>query len=323
MRRRSFLALVGGLAALPVAAGAQRAAVPVIGILGGATATVWAPYLTAFRQGLNETGFAEGRNVAMEYRWAGGEYDRLPAMAADLVGREVSVIVAFTSPAALAAKAATATIPIVFTTIGDPVELRLVASLGRPGANATGVTYLELAPKLLDLMQEVVPGATIIALLLNPTNPNSETLSRDLQARARTLGVQLHTFQASSEGDIDKAFTELAALGAGALLVGGDTFLNARSGQLAALALRHRMPSIYQGRVFPAAGGLMSYGGSALDSYRQAGVYTGRILRGEKPADLPVLRPTKFNLVINLKTASALGLEIPTALLARADEILE
>ncbi|HEX2171204.1 MAG TPA: ABC transporter substrate-binding protein [Dehalococcoidia bacterium] len=326
MRRREFISLLGGAAAAwPLTARAQQPTMPVIGLLGGATATAWIPYVAAFRQGLSEAGYVEGRNVAIEYRWADGQYERLPAMAAELVHRKVSVLAAFTSPAALAAKAATATIPIVFSIIADPVQIGLVASLSRPGGNVTGMTYLqvEIGPKLLDLMHEVVPTATNMALLINPTSPNAETLSRNLQAAARRLGLQLHILHASTEGEIDAAFASLVQLRAGGLVIGGDVLMNTRSGQLATLALRHAVPTIYQSRVFAAAGGLMSYGGSATDSYRQAGVYAGRVLKGERPADLPIEQPTKFELLINLKTAKALGIEIPVAVLARADEVIE
>jgi putative ABC transport system substrate-binding protein len=279
----------------------------------------------AFRQGLRETGYDEGRNVAIEYRWAEGQYDRLPAMAADLIHRQVSVIAAVTTPAALAAKAATATIPIVFTTISDPVQIGLVASLSRPGGNVTGVTQLnvEVGPKLLELLHEVVPTATIMALLVNPGNPNAETTKRDLQAAARTLGLQLHVLNASNEGDFDAVFARLRQLRAGGLVIGGDVFFTGRSEQLAALTLRHAVPSIYQPRAFVAAGGLMTYGAIATEAYRQVGVYTGRILKGEKPTDLPVQQATKVELIINLKTAQTLGLTFPLSLLGRADEVIE
>jgi len=321
--RRHFISAIGGAAvAWPLVARAQQ---PVIGLLGAATAQRWAPFVAAFRQGLNDTGYVEGRNVAIEYRWAEGQYDRLPAMADDLIHRQVSVIAAFTTPAALAAKAATATIPIVFTTISDPVQIGLVASLSRPGGNITGVTELDVqvGPKLLELMHEVVPMATIMALLVNPTNPNTESLSKDLQATARTLGLQLHILNASTDRDFDTVFATLAQLRAGGLVIGGDAFINTRSEQVAALALRHAVPAIYQSRAFVAAGGLMSYGGSITDAYHQAGVYTGRILNGGKAADLPVQQATKIEFVINLKTAKALGLTIPISLLGRADEVIE
>jgi putative ABC transport system substrate-binding protein len=326
VRRRKFIGLLGGAAlALPLAGRAQQPAMPVIGLLCSATAREWAPFVAAFLRGLSEAGTVEGRNVAIEYRWAEGQYDRLPAMVAELIHRQVSVIAALTTPAAVAAKAATATIPIVFTTIGDPVQIGLVASLSRPGGNITGVTYLnvEVGPKLLELLHEVVPTATTMAALVNPTNLNAETLSRSLQVAARTLGLELHVLNASTERDIDTAFATLVQLRVGGLVIGSDVFFVPREEQLAALALRHRVPAIFQTRAFAVAGGLMSYAGSALDAYRQAGVYTGRVLKGEKPADLPVQQTTKVELIVNLKTARALGLRIPLSLLGRADEVIE
>jgi putative tryptophan/tyrosine transport system substrate-binding protein len=298
---------------------------PVIGFLNSASPDGYAVPVRAFRQGLKDIGYVEGQNVAIDYRWAEGQYDRLPALAADLVRRQVTVIAATSTPAALTAKAATTTIPIVFTTASDPMLLGLVASLSRPGGNVTGATQLnvEVGPKRLELVRELLPAATIIALLVNPTSPVAETLARDLQAAARSIGLQLHILNASTERDIDDAFANLAKLRAGALVVGSDVFFNTRSEQLGALTVRHRVPTIYQYREFAAAGGLMSYGGSITDSYRRAGGYTGRILKGERPADLPVQQSTKVELIINLKTAKTLGLTFPLSLLGRADEVIE
>jgi putative ABC transport system substrate-binding protein len=325
LRRREFITLLGGAAATwPIAARGQQSAMPVIGFLNGASPAGYAPMVASFHQGLKETGYVEAQNVTIEYRWADGRYDRLPAMATDLVRRQVAVIVS-NSPGMPAAKAATTTIPIVFTTSGDPVNLGFVASLNRPGGNMTGVTQLnvEVAPKRLELMHEVVPTATIMAALLNPAYPSAETQLRDLQAAARSLGLQLHVLRASNARDVDGAFTTLAQLRAGALVISSDPFLNSRTEQLAALALRDAVPTIFQYREFVAAGGLMSYGGSVMDSYRQAGVYTGRILKGERPADLPVQQTTKVELIVNLKTAKALGLTVSLPLLGRADEVIE
>ena len=325
MKRRDFIALIGGTAAAwPIMARAQRPEIPVVAFLNGGSPDGYAPMVAAFHQGLKDTGYVEAQSVRIEYRWADGQYGRLPAMAADLVHRQVAVIVT-NSPGMLAAKAATTTIPIVFTTSGDPVELGFVASLARPGRNITGVTQLnvEVAPKRLELMHQLVPTATIMAVLVNPAYPSAEIQSRGMQAAARTLGVQLHILRASNERDIDDAFATLAQLRAGAFVISSDPFFNSRAEQFAALALRHAVPTIFQYREFAAAGGLMSYGGSIIDSYRQAGVYTGRILKGEKPADLPVQQSTKVELIINLKTAKALGLEVPRTLTARADEVIE
>ena len=326
MRRREFITLLGGAAvAWPLAARAQQQpAMPLVAFLNGASPDGYAPYVAAFRQGLKEAGFVEGQNVAIEFRWVEGQYDRVPAMVAELVRRRVAVIVA-NSPGNLAAKAATTTIPIVFTTASDPVQIGLVASLSRPGGNVTGVTVLgvEVAPKRLELLHELVPTATAIAVLVNPTRSTAEAETRDLQAAARTLGVQLHVLHASTERDFDTVFATLVRLRAGGLVIGIDAFLVSRAEQLAALALRHAVPAIFQERAFAVAGGLMSYGGSTSDSYRIAGTYTGRILKGDKAADLPVQQVTRVELIINLKTAKSLGLTMPTALLVRADEVIE
>jgi putative tryptophan/tyrosine transport system substrate-binding protein len=325
MRRRDFITFVGGAAAWPLGANAQQSAMPVIGFLNGASAEGYALYVSAFRQGLKEAGYVEGQNVAIEYRWADGHYEQLPALAADLVRRRVSVIAATSTPANLVAKAATTTIPIVFTTGGDPVRVGLVASMNRPGGNVTGVSSLdvEVAPKRLELAHELVPTATTIALLVKPTDPNSETLSKELAVAAPALGVQLHVVHANTEREIDEAFATVAQVRAGALVIGADAYFNTRLVQLGALTLRYAVPTIYQYRQFADAGGLMSYGTSLTDLYRQAGVYTGRVLKGENPADLPVQQATKMELIINLKTAKALGITLPLPLLGRADEVIE
>ena len=325
MKRRVFMTLISGAAfARPLGARAQPG-VPVVGFLGTRAPGDDPQLLTALRRGLNEAGYVEGRNVAIEYRFAENQYDRLPALAADLVRRQVAVIVA-NGPAAQAAKAATATIPIVFTAGFDPVEVGLVASLNRPGGNITGATILDvgLGPKRLEVLHELVPKATIIAVLVNPTDPaRAETTLRDLQAAAHALGLQLHVLHASTDRDFDAVFASVAQLRAGGLVIGGEPFFNSRSEQLGALTIRHAVPTIYQFRTFAAAGGLASYGASLTDSYRQVGLYTGRILNGEKPADLPVVLATKVELIINLKTAKALGLTVPLPLLGRADEVIE
>ena len=321
-----FITLLGGAVAWPIAARAQQPGMPVIGFLDSKSPDDSAHMVAAFRRGLNESTFIEGQNVTIEFRWAQNQYDQLPVLAADLVRRRVDVIAATGGPAALAAKAASATIPIVFRLAADPIAAGLVASLSRPGGNVTGVTSLnlEVGSKRLEFLHELVPTATIMAALVNPTNPtNAEILSRDLQATARLLGLQLHLLHASSDADIDAVFATLTELRAAGLVIGTDALFTSREKKLAALGLHYRIPTIYQWREFVAAGGLVSYGGSFADSYRLAGVYTGRILKGEKPADLPVQQATKFELFINLKTAKALGITVPPTLLARADEVIE
>jgi ABC-type uncharacterized transport system substrate-binding protein len=324
MNRRAFISLLGGTAAWPLAARAQEPALPVVGFLNSASAAGFAARVAAFRQGLSEAGYVEGRNVAIEYRWADGHYDRLPGLAADLVRRQVAVIFA-NGAAAFTAKAATTSIPVVFVIAGDPIEFGLVASLNRPGSNVTGVTNLnvEVGPKRLELLHELHPSAAVVALLVNPGSPYGETLSGAVQAAAGTLGLNLHVLHAGNEREIDAAFAKLVELQVRALVIGTDAFFNSRIEQLAALAVRHAVPTIYQYREFAAAGGLMSYGGSFTDDWRLAGVYTGRILKGDKPATLPVQQSMKAELIINLKAAKALGLTFPLSLLGRADEVIE
>jgi ABC-type uncharacterized transport system substrate-binding protein len=324
MRRREFMTLLGGATAWPLAAQAQQQPMPVVGFVNSASPGGYVPMVAAFRQGLKEAGYVEGQNVAVEYRWAEGQYDRVPVIALELVDRRVAVLVANT-PGVLAVKAAITTTPIVFTTAGDPVQIGLVGSMSRPGGNITGATTLgfELASKRLELAHELAPTASIIAALINPANNASETQLRELQAATRTLGLQLRVVHASSERDFDMIFANLAQLRPGALVISTDAFFISRNEQLATLAVRHALPAIFQDRAFAAAGGLMSYGGSLPETYRQAGIYTGRILKGEKPADLPVQAPTKYELIVNLKTAKALGLDVPPTLLARADEVIE
>jgi putative ABC transport system substrate-binding protein len=323
MKRRDFITLLGGAAAWPLAARAQQGAVPVVGFLDGASAWEFADLAAAFRQGLSEAGYIEGRNASVEYRWAEGHYDRLPSLAADLVSRHAAVITAGGAAAVIAAKAATTTIPIVFRLGSDPVASGLVASLSRPGGNITGVTTLaaEVGPKRVELLREMVPGSAVIGLLVNPTN--SGVISVDYQTAARKLGLQLHTLSASTERDFDAVFATLRELRADGLVINPDQFFNSQIEQLATLAFRHAVPSIFQYREFAAVGGLMSYGAGNRDAYRLAGVYAGRILKGEKPADLPVQQATKVELIINLKTAKGLGLTVPLTLLGRADEVIE
>jgi putative tryptophan/tyrosine transport system substrate-binding protein len=298
---------------------------PVIGLLTSGSAGPYHHLVAAFHQGLKETGYVEGQNVTIEYRWADGQNERLPVMAADLVHRQVTVIAALNTTAALAAEATATTIPIIFDTAGDPVRLGLVASMNRPARNITGVTQLasELIPKRLRLLHDLLPTATAVGLLVNPADPRTKTQITDMQDAARALGLRIHVLNASTEAEINSAFAKLAELRAGALIVGTGELFNRRPEQIVASAARQRLPVIYQSREFVTVGGLMSYGTSRADSWRQAGVYTGRVLKGEKPADLPVSQPTKFELVINLKTAKALGLSIPSGVLAIADEVIE
>jgi putative tryptophan/tyrosine transport system substrate-binding protein len=326
MNRRELLILGGGAVGWPFAAYAQQKAVPVIGFLGGTSPGPMAPFTAAFRQGLSETGYVEGQNVAIEYRWAEGRYDRLPALASDFVDRRVDVIVAGGGmPSALAAKRATSTIPVVFDVGTDPVESGLVASLARPGGNLTGVTGIatELMAKRLELLSEIVPQAGLVALLVNPNNASAEPMMRDVREAARAKGVQLRILKASTESEIDAAFATLVELHAGALVLGADPLFASRLDQLAALAARDAVPAIYDRREFATAGGLISYGSSLTAGYHQIGIYAGKILNGANPADLPIQQPTTFELVINLKTAKELGLTVPPSILARADEIIE
>ena len=329
MRRREFITLLGGAAATaawPHAARTQQPAMPVIGFLDSGSVAGMTAYLAGFHRGLAETGYAEGRNLTIEYRWARSQYDQLPALAAELVRRPVAVIAATRGPApARAAKAATSTIPIVFQTGSDPVKDGLVASLNRPGGNATGVSRLtiDLIPKRLGLLLDLVPKMTAIALLTNPAGPQGALQVQEMQEPVRSRGLRLHVLKASTERELDIAFAAIPQTGAGALMIPTDPLFAGRREQIAALAIRHAIPAIFAERESVAAGGLMSYAASQVDSFRQVGVYVGRILKGEKPADLPVLQPTKFELVLNLKTAKALGIVIPNTLLALADEVIE
>jgi putative tryptophan/tyrosine transport system substrate-binding protein len=321
--RRQLLLVLGGSVIAPRALRAQQKAMPVIGYLSSTSPGTASPYLTSLRQGLSDTGYVEGQNVAIEYRWAEGHYDRLPALAADFVGHKVDVIIAPNINAALAAKSATSTIPIVFVT-SDAVREGLVVSLARPGGNLTGFSVLaELYPKRLELLSELVPEAKVIGLLVNPDNPNIESTIRDVQEAARAKGAQLAILKAGNESEFDATFAGLVQLQAGGLVVGPDAFFASRRDQLAALAARYAVPAIYFRRDFVEAGGLISYGTSVPAVFRQVGIYTGRILKGENPADLPVQQPTIFELVVNLKTAKALGLTVPPSILARSDEVIE
>jgi putative tryptophan/tyrosine transport system substrate-binding protein len=328
MQRRDFIILLGSAAVIwPLVARAQQRALPVIGFINLTSARNYTRRLEGFLNGLRETGYVDGRNVKIEYRWAEDRSDRLPTMAADLVQKQVAVIAATSTPAAVAAKAATTTIPIVFVLGSDPVQLGLVTSLNRPEGNVTGVTLtnIEMAPKRLQLLHELIPTARVIALLVNPTIPSlAEPATKELKAAARTLGLELHVLNATTEGDFDAVFAKLVQLGAGGLVIGPDPFFTSRMERLAELAVRNAVPAVFEGREFAAAGGLISYGGNAADAFHLAGVYTGRILKGDKPADLPVQQATtKVELVINLKTAKALGIDVPNALIGRANEVIE
>jgi putative ABC transport system substrate-binding protein len=326
IRRRDAIGLLVGAAAWPLLARAQQPAMPLVGWLGSASPTPYAGRVAAFRQGLNEVGYVDGRNVAIEFRWAEGQYDRLSALASELVGRRVAAIATSGGTiSARAAKAATSTIPIVFASGGDPVKAGLVASLNRPGANVTGVFFFGavLRTKRLELLHEMVPKAATISLLMNPNNLNGEIEATDLQAAARALGRQFAVLNARDESEIDAAFKTILEQRIGAILISTDPFFNSRRNQLTALATRHAIPTIYPLREFVAAGGLMSYGTSNTEEYRHAGIYVGKILKGARPADLPVVQPTKFELVINLSVAKALGLTVPDKLLALADEVIE
>jgi ABC-type uncharacterized transport system substrate-binding protein len=325
VNRREFITLLGGAAAWPLSARAQQQSMPVMGYLNARSRETDKPFLAAFHHGLNEAGYVEGRNVTIEYRWAEGQYDRLPELATDLVRRQVTVMAATSTPAAVAAKAATSAIPIVFTTGADPVATGLVDSLSRPSGNLTGVNiYLsDLGAKRLELLRELLPNTAVIGMFVNPNFPDAESQSNDMKEAARALGQQVHVVNANSEGDFNRAFATFTELKADALIVSLDAFFLSRREQIIALAAHHKIPAIYFGREFVLAGGLMSYGANIGDSYRQAGIYAGRILKGAKPGDLPVVRPTKFDLVINLKTAKALGLEVPWFLQQRADEVIE
>jgi putative tryptophan/tyrosine transport system substrate-binding protein len=327
MRRRSLIALLGGAAAAwPLDALGQQSVAPVVAVLAaGSHSGFWGGMLSAFGEGLGSAGYSEGRNVTIEARWAEDHNDRLPALATELIGYRPAVLAAFATAAAKAAKSATTTIPVVFATIADPVQIGLVASLNHPGGNVTGVTQLsvEVEPKLMELLHQAVPSAAIVALLVNPTNPNAPTQWRSVQEAAQRLGVQLHVLNASTPADFDPLFAKMQDLQVAALIISQDVLFGSTIEQLGKLAVRHNIPGIYFQREFAAAGGLMSYGTDARAAYRQVGIYAGRILKGERPSDLPVIQAAKFDLTINLKTAKALGLDLPLPLLGRADEIIE
>jgi putative tryptophan/tyrosine transport system substrate-binding protein len=326
MKRREFIGFIGSAATWPLAARAQHSAMPVVGFLSATSADIGESRAAAFRRGLKESGFVEGQNVIIEYHWADEQVDRLPAMAADLVRRQVTLIATATTPAALAAQAATTTIPIVFEVGVDPVRLGLVANLNRPSGNLTGVTNLivEVQPKRLELLHEVLPTVNIMALLVNPTDRAlAQVQAREVLSAASRYGLELHVINVNSERDFDAVFAELKRLRVGGIIIAaGGVFIRGLT-KLTELTVRHAVPAIYQDRSFPAAGGLMSYGSDVLESYRLAGTYAGRVLKGERPAELPVMQPTRFDLVINLKTAKALGISVPPTVLARANEVIE
>jgi ABC-type uncharacterized transport system substrate-binding protein len=327
MRRREFFTLVGGLAAWPLAARAQQPAMPVVGFINAAAAQGYKQQLSAFLKGLSEAGYVDGRNVTIEYRWAEEQNDRLPTMAADLVRRQVAVIAATSTPAALAAKAATTAIPVIFETGADPIKIGLVTNLNRPGGNVTGVTQsnTEMAPKRLQLLHELLPTARVIALIVNPalTVPSAEAIAGEVLTAASTLGLELQVLNVTSGSDINAAFAKAVQIGAGGVVVASNVLFVGQTEQLAVLGLQHAMPTIYQSHRFAAAGGLVSYGSEITEAYRLAGIYTGRVLKGDKPADLPVQQATKVELIINLRTVKVLGITVPNTLIGRADEVIE